>query len=70
MNDRFSLEYEKIVIFSKSLKITLRNQDPGRFATIIYNFDIVPVTSSQEKAILSTLKELPNFDKWEVLDAY
>jgi len=67
-NDQFSLESGKITIFSKSLKITLRNQDPGRFATITYNFDIVPVTSSQEKAILSTLKELPNFDKWEVLD--
>ena len=66
-NDRFSLESGKITIFSKSLKITLRNQDPGRFATINYNFDIVPVTNSQEKAILSTLKELPNFDKWEVL---
>lgn len=65
-NDRFSLESGKITIFSKSLKLTLRNKHPGRFDTIVYNMDIVPVTGSQEKAILEKLKKVPNFETWDI----
>lgn len=64
--DTFSLESGKVTIFSKSLRLKLRNEDPGRVGTIIYSFDIVPVTSDQENAILATLKQQANFDLWEV----
>ena len=50
MNDRFGLEYGKVTIFSKALKLIFRNQDQERMGTILYNFDIVPLISSQEKS--------------------
>ena len=50
MNDRFGLEYGKVTIFSKALKLIFRNQDHERMGTILYNFDIVPLISSQEKS--------------------
>lgn len=65
--DLFSLESGKITIFSNSLKLTMRNEFPGIHDTILYNVDILPVTDSQEDAILETLKQLPNFETWDIL---
>lgn len=65
-NDRFSLEPGKITVFSKSLKVILRNRNPGRVGTIVYNFDILPTSRAQTEAILTTLAGHSNFELWEL----
>ena len=65
--DRFSLESGRMTVFSKSLKVTMRNDHAGIPDKILYNMDILPVTPSQEAAILETLKKLPNFDAWDIV---
>lgn len=67
--DAFSLKRGKITIFSRSLKVTMRNRNPGYAETIVYRFDIVPLGDVQKKAILNTLKSLPNFGAWEAPDS-
>ncbi|HUV20600.1 MAG TPA: hypothetical protein VMZ32_02335 [Gammaproteobacteria bacterium] len=66
--DKFKLEAGKITIFSKSLNVLLFNSTPGRGKETTYNFKMVPVSSDQKRKILATLKELPNFDTWEITD--
>lgn len=67
-NVKFKLEYGKISILPKTLNITLSYEDPGRIETIIYRHRMVSVSSTQRGEILTTLKNLENFDKWELWD--
>jgi len=68
--DKFKLVAGKITIFPLSLEVSLYNKTPGRGSNTTYAKKLVSVSLDQRYEILTTLKKLPNFDKWEVLDLY
>lgn len=64
--DPFTLKAGKITIFSKTLKLSMRNQDPGRFGTVLSRIDMIPLSSSRKNEVLATLNGLPNIETWEI----
>lgn len=67
-HDKFKLVSGKITIFSKSLDVLLFNRIPGRGRETTYEFKMLPLSPGQKEKTLTTLKELPNFESWEILD--
>ena len=67
-NDRFRLESGKVTVFSQSLNVLLYNKIPGRGSHTTYDFKMQPVTAVQRRQIEETLRDLPNFDRWEMLN--
>jgi hypothetical protein len=65
----FTLERGKMVIFPQSLRLTMRNENPGHFATIIYNHSLQPTSREQKDAIEAVLKKQGNFALWEFQDS-
>ena len=64
--DKFKLVSGKITIFQNSLKVSVV-RDPNFNERSTYYSNIEPVSQSQKDEILATLKNLENYDKWEVL---
>lgn len=66
-HDKFRLESGSITIFSQSLNVRLFNRTVGHGPETSYTMQMVPVTKVQEQKVLATLKELQNFDTWDML---
>ena len=64
----FHLETGKITFFSHVLKLTMRNQDPGRVGTVTTRIDLIPLAAYHEEEIVATLRGLENFQAWEIAD--
>lgn len=65
-NDEFTLAFGKVTLFPQSLKVKIRNEHPGRMASLLYNFEMNPVTPDQKRNLVETLKSRNNSSLWEI----
>ena len=69
LNEPFFLAPGAITIFPKSLNLTTYNATPGRGASTNYSTKMEAVTPTQRRELIETLKQLPNFESWTLMDA-
>jgi len=67
-DDRFILEAGKITIFPQSLNVRLYNEIPGRGMSTSYQIGIHDLSRTQRSVIQDKLKQIPNFNNWEISD--